>query len=283
MSQLDVYVDAVEKNESIDQVSNAIKPVFDKVVPAGTVRNFFTGSWLGHPLHPLLTDVPIGAWTSATILDLIGGKSSRKAADRLIGLGIISALPTAAAGAADWIDTWGGTQRIGAVHAGGNVTAIALFALSYSARKRGHRIRGVMLSLAAMGVASVSAYLGGHLSFRKGVGVDTTAWEQPPEKWTPALSSNELTDGKPVKGNAEGVEVFLLKQGRKIYGLVNRCTHRGCGLHEGEVDDETVKCPCHASTFRLEDGAVVTGPAVAPQRAFDVRVKSGTVEVRLRP
>jgi nitrite reductase/ring-hydroxylating ferredoxin subunit/uncharacterized membrane protein len=282
MNQLDVYVDAVEKAEALDQVSTTVKPIFEKALPAGEVRNFFTGTWLGHPLHPLLTDVPIGAWTSATVLDLLGGKSGRKAADRLIGLGVLAAIPTAAAGAADWIDTGGGTQRIGVAHAGGNVAAITLFALSFTARKRGHRVRGVMLSLAAMGVATASAYLGGHLAFRKGVAVDTTAWEQPPEKWTPALSATELSDGKPVKGNAEGVDVFLLKQGRKIYGLSNTCTHRACGLHEGDVDDDTVTCPCHGSTFRLEDGAVVTGPAIAPARAFDVRVKSGTVEVRAR-
>ena len=281
-SQMDIYVDAVEKAEALDQVSTTVKPIFEKALPAGDVRNFFAGTWLGHPLHPLLTDVPIGAWTSATVLDLLGGKATRKAADRLIGLGVLAALPTAAAGAADWIDTWGGTQRIGVAHAAGNVTAVALFALSYSSRKRGHRIRGVMLSLAAMGLATASAYLGGHLSFRKGVGVDTTAWEQAPEKWTPVLSASELSDGKPVKGNAEGVDVFLLKQGRKTYALANVCTHRACGLHEGEVDDETVTCPCHGSTFRLEDGSIVTGPATAPAKAFDVRVKSGTVEVRLR-
>src|SRR4051812_48128506 len=166
--------DIVERAESLDPASDKTAEVVSKAVPGGFVKDLLAGTWLGHPLHPVLTDVPIGAWLAAGFLDVFGGEESRPAARKLIGLGTLAALPTAAAGAADWIDTDGPARRVGFVHAAGNLAAVGLYFLSWRARGKGHQGRGVALSMLATGGAVGTAYLGGHMSFAQGVGVDET-------------------------------------------------------------------------------------------------------------
>jgi nitrite reductase/ring-hydroxylating ferredoxin subunit len=165
------------------------------------------------------------------------------------------------------------------VHALGNTTALVLHALSWAARRRGNRAPGVALSALGYAVAAFSAYLGGHLSFSRGVGVNQTAFEDPPDQWTAVLGEDGLEEGKLTGAQADGVTVLLVRQQGRLYGLIDRCSHRGCPLHEGELKDDAVVCPCHGSTFRL-DGSIVKGPATSPQPALQVRVESGKVEVR---
>ena len=153
----------------------------------GAVKDTLSGTFLGHPLHPLLTDLPIGTWTSATLLDLIGGTGSRDAADRLVAAGIAAAIPTAITGTSDWADSTPAddtVRRIGAVHAVSNVAALALYGASLAARRSGRRGRGVLLGLAGMGALGIGGHLGGHLSYEKGVGVQQTALSNLPEEWT---------------------------------------------------------------------------------------------------
>src|SRR5437660_2331240 len=157
-------LDAIGRFKPLDTVAKPLKKAVDATVKRGPIKDVLTGTWLGHPLHPVLTDIPIGAWTSSWILDVVGGERARPAADTLLGVAIASSLPTAAAGLADWTDTWGKTQRIGVAHATGNVAALALFSASLAARMRGRRLRGFVLSTLGIGAASVSAYLGGHLT-----------------------------------------------------------------------------------------------------------------------
>jgi nitrite reductase/ring-hydroxylating ferredoxin subunit len=133
-----------------------------------------------------------------------------------------------------------------------------------------------------MGVASASAYLGGHLTFGKGIGVDNTAFDQEPGQWAEVLTVDELSDGKLIHTTAEGADVLLFRDGDDVYAISDRCTHRGCSLSDGTVKTGTVICPCHGSTFRLADGGVVCGPATAPQPAYDTRIVEGRVEVRVR-
>ena len=129
------------------------------------LRPLLAGDWLGHALHPLLTDLPIGFWTSAWALDLIGGRRSARAATVLVGLGVASALPTAASGLVDWREMGHPKQRVGVVHAVANLTATALYGVSFVQRCRGRRARGIATGMAAAGVATVGGYLGGHLAF----------------------------------------------------------------------------------------------------------------------
>jgi hypothetical protein len=149
--------------EALDRGVAGLRRISD-AVPKGA-RPALAGEWLGHPVHPLLTDLAIGFWTSAWALDLVGGRRSARAATLLVGLGVASALPTAASGLVDWRDMDGPKQRVGVVHAAANVTATALYAASFVQRCRGRRGRGILTGMAAAGVATVGGYLGGHLAF----------------------------------------------------------------------------------------------------------------------
>src|SRR5881392_2843972 len=160
----------IEQLESLDAVLMPLQKAVQTVVPERSeLKDVLSGTWLGEPLHPPLTDVVIGTWTSALLLDLLGGKHGEEAADRLVAAGILAAVPTASAGLSDWAELRGGSRRVGSVHALGNTTALLLHTLSLAARKRGKRGRGVALSAAGYAVATFSAWLGGHLSFAKGV------------------------------------------------------------------------------------------------------------------
>jgi nitrite reductase/ring-hydroxylating ferredoxin subunit len=273
----------IEGIQQLDSAGGALKSLVDRYIPQRSeLKDLLCGTWLGHPLHPVLTDVVVGAWTSSFLLDLIPGRRTRKASDRLIDAGILAALPTALTGLADWTDVWGRTRRVGLVHAGANVVALGLYASSSLSRKRGRRLRGWWLSTTGFGVATVSAYLGGHLSFGKGVGVDQNAFEAAPTDWQPAIPSEELQDDVPTPVTVGGAEVLLLQRGATIHAISNRCSHRGCSLHEGDFTGlNRVVCRCHGSTFSLDDGAVLHGPTTAPLRAYRTRVREGKVEVRL--
>ena len=270
----------IEGLEALDGPAEPLKKAAALVSPPGSrFKDVLSGTWLGHPLHPPLTDVVVGSWTSALLLDLVGGEGAEDAADALIGAGILAAIPTAATGLSDWGDLRGGASRIGSVHAIGNSTALVLQALSLAARRRGHRGSGVALSVLGYGAATFSAWLGGHLSFRKGVGVDQTTFDSGPDDWTPVCGEGELGEGKLVAVQADGTDVLLVRTGVTVHAIADRCSHRGCGLHEGELEGETVVCPCHGSTFGL-DGSLVKGPATAPQPTFAVRLREGKVEIR---
>jgi len=280
---LKALAERIEKLSALDGVARPVAAVVDAVVPPGEpIKDVLSGTWFGEPVHPPLTDVVVGVWTSSVLLDLLGGRDARGAADRLVGLGCLAALPTAMTGLNDFADTTGGPQRVAVVHAAGNVTALTLFGLSWVARKRGRRLSGVLLSMMGMGVATFAAYLGGHLSFGRGVGVDETAFEAPPEGWTGVIAADAVPEGQPVAARAGEVDVMLYAQGGRILALSDRCSHRGCALHEGSVNDGAVECPCHGSIFRLEDGSIVRGPATAPQPTYETRVTGGMVEVRPR-
>jgi nitrite reductase/ring-hydroxylating ferredoxin subunit/uncharacterized membrane protein len=273
----------IEELALLDPVSERLQKAVRALVPQDSkLKDLLSGTWLGHPLHPPLTDAVVGAWTSAFLLDLIGGEGAREGADRLVGLGVLAAVPTAVAGLSDWAELRGGSRRVGSVHAIGNTTALVLHMLSWGARRRGERRRGFALSAVGYGAATFSAWLGGHLSFAKGVGVNQTAFENVPSEWTFALDEAQLEDGKPVGARANGLAVVLVGEGERLYALADRCSHRGCSLHQGKLNaDETLTCPCHGSTFRL-DGSIVKGPATSPQPAFDVRRNEGKIEIRGR-
>ena len=268
--------------KALDRVGKTVGKAFDGAVKPGALKDFLAGTWLGHPLHPVLTDLPIGFWSSSFALDVFGGKDGERASEILLGLGVLSALPTAASGLTDWTDTGGAARRIGLVHAIGNVATTACFTASLVARRRGHRRKGIALSALGVGGQSFSAYLGGHLSFGKGIGVDNTAFDREPRRWTAVVEIAALNDGKPVKAEAAGADVLLYRDGPELFAISDTCSHRGCSLSDGDVRDRVVECACHGSAFRLGDGEIVRGPATAPQPAYDTRVTDGVVEVRLR-
>ncbi len=269
----------LEKAEELDKLGDPLAEYVPKLIPHGPFKDLLSGRWLGHSLHPLLTDVPIGTWLSATMLDLVGGEESREASEKLIAIGLVASLPTAAAGLSDWSDTMGAERRVGVTHAAFNTVSLLLFGASLAARRRGRHGVGVALSLVATGTNSIGAYLGGHLSLAQGVGVDQTAFEEGPEEWTAVLPDAELPEGEPMKVDIGGTGILLFRSGNQIHALANRCTHLSGPLDEGDIDGSTVTCPWHASCFRLKDGSVVRGPARSPQPAYATRINQGQIEV----
>jgi nitrite reductase/ring-hydroxylating ferredoxin subunit/uncharacterized membrane protein len=266
--------------EALDGLAEWAQKIVRTAVPQESrLKDVLSGTWLGHPAHPPLTDVVIGAWTGALVLDLFGDERSDGAARRLVGAGILAAVPTALTGLSDWAELRDGARRLGAVHALGNSTALVLNTLSWAVRGNGRRRTGVALSLLAFGAASASAWLGGHLAFGKGVGVDQTVFQESPSEWTEVAEPGDLTEGALVRREVDGVGVLLVRSEGAIHAVADRCNHRGCSLSEGELRDGTIVCPCHGSAFRL-DGTLVKGPATASQPAFEVRAAGGRVEIR---
>lgn len=276
--------DRFEASEELDSFAGPLQDLVKSVLPRGSLKDGLHGVWLGHPLHPMLTDLPIGFWTSAWVLDLIGGEEMAPAAQALVGAGVASALPTALAGAADWSELNTPERRTGVVHAAANVAATGLYAASYLARRRGHRGSGVALGMAGAAAATVGGYLGGHLSFRRASGANHAAAAAAPEDWVAFEGHFPDAEGTAATGMVEDTSVATFTHAGAPHALADRCSHLGGPLHEGDVADGCVRCPWHASTFRLTDGSVVHGPATAPQPAYEIRRDGeGTVQVRRKP
>jgi len=283
--RLYALAEQVGRLEALDRPAEAWARKVRGALDPGPLKDALSGAWLGHALHPLLTDVPIGTWSSATILDVLGGRRSQQATERLIAIGVLAAVPTAVTGSNDWADTTpadDSVRRIGAVHAVANTLALALYGSSLAARRRRRRGLGVALGLAGLGGLVVGGHLGGHLSYDKAVGVQNTAFREFPGEWTPTVPGNDVREGEATVAIAGDVDVLLTRHQGRIYALADRCTHRSGKLSEGTLENGCVTCPLHGSIFRLVDGSVVRGPAGAPEPAFDVRVEDGTVQVRVR-
>lgn len=272
---LDRLVARLERASWLDKVCDVVSSQLRKVIRPGAVEDLLSGTPLAHPAHPMLVAVPIGTWTSATALDLLGG--DRRTTRTLVAIGTIAAVPAAATGACDWLSTTQAERRVGLVHALTNYGAVSLQLASWRARRDG-RVAGAVLSAAALGLTSVAGWLGGHLAYAQGVGVDTTVFQQLPTGWTDLCSVDEI-DHAPSRHDVAGVPVVAFRSGPDIVVLADRCTHRGGPLHEGSVADGCITCPLHGSTF-CSGGEVVSGPATRPQPALEVRSLDGRVQVR---
>ena len=160
----------LEEASGLDVPVRALAPSIRALFATGTRGEVLRGDWLGHAVHPLLTDLVIGTWTSATVLDLVGGADSATAARRLVATGLLAAGPTAWTGWAEWSAAGPRDQRVGLVHAVTNGVAIGVYAASWRARRQGRRGSGAALALAGAAVSGVGAYLGGHLAAARKVG-----------------------------------------------------------------------------------------------------------------
>jgi nitrite reductase/ring-hydroxylating ferredoxin subunit/uncharacterized membrane protein len=249
-----------------------------------TVKNLLNGTWLGHPLHPVLTDVPIGAWICTFVLDTAAGMSDsreiRTAADITLATGLAASIGAAGTGWTDWSDTYGKDRRVGLLHGLTMAAAVVTYAVALIARVAGARRAGIILSNTGLAVASAGAYLGGDQVFDLGYGVNHTAHHQGPGDFVPVLSESELESNKPTKVDADGRSVMLVKQGGQVFALDDTCVHAGCSLSGGRIDGLSIVCPCHGSQFELETGSVINGPATRPEPTLSVRLRNGMIEVR---
>lgn len=282
-------IGALEGQDWLRKAADATQPpLHEALTRLGPLKDVLHGTWLGHPLHPALTDVPVGAWTTALALDALAGSSEESAmgdaADLAIGVGLAGAVAAAVTGATDWSETSGRARNVGLLHGLLNVAAAGLYAASLLERRRGSRSKGVALSVAGYATASFSAWLGGHLVFGEQIGVDHTATadEGQPEDFVAVLNESDLPEGTPVRADAGGVAVLLVRLDGKVHAITNTCTHLGGPLHEGKLEGDEIQCPWHASRFCVTDGALRGGPATFPARQFDVRIREGRIEVRAR-
>jgi nitrite reductase/ring-hydroxylating ferredoxin subunit/uncharacterized membrane protein len=273
--------DRLAEIPALDKVADGVRSVFNPLLgqggPAG-LKDALNGTWLGHPLHPALVDVPIGCWTSSLILDVAG---MERGADLLLKAGTVSALGAAVSGAAQWVDLYEEPpRRLGALHATLNTTATVLYGISWALRSNGARPAGIVFSTTGYAIASVSALIGGDLSYRLGIGVSRVAFDRLAAEWTDTVPVAELRDGTLTRTEAGGAAIVLLRDGERILATSATCTHVGGPLDEGELDGTCVTCPWHGSIFDLTDGRVVHGPAASKLHTYETRVEGGVVQVR---
>jgi nitrite reductase/ring-hydroxylating ferredoxin subunit/uncharacterized membrane protein len=251
---------------------------------AQKARNFLNGTWLGEPLHVVMTDVPIGAWTVAMVFDALAMMDSRYefalAADTSIAIGLAGAAGAAITGVTDWSDVDPPARRLGLIHGLLNIGATTLFATSLIMRKR--KARNAGRGFAALGYAlmTFSAHLGGKMVYEHRVGVDRTAGEKFPEKFTAVLPESNLPENTPTRAMYQGAPILLVRRGERLFAMAETCSHFSGPLSEGKLEGDSVVCPYHASRFALEDGRVLNGPAVHPQPCLEVRARNGVIEVR---
>lgn len=288
MSQ-ETIVDLINEQRWVGETADALQaPVREAFQRLGPAKDFLHGKWLGHALHPVLTDIPIGAWTTAIAFDaveiLTGSDSMASAADLAIGIGLAGAVGSAVTGLADWSETSDRAKNVGAVHGILNLTAAGLYAASLFARRGRSRQKGVAISMLGYAIASFAGYLGGHLVFGEQIGVDhtATAAQDQPKKFTAVMRASDLKERTPVRVDVEDAAVLLVRTGDTIHALTNICSHLGGPLNEGKLEGDSIRCPWHGSRFCLSDGSVLEGPATFGERVFDVRERDGQIEVRAR-
>jgi nitrite reductase/ring-hydroxylating ferredoxin subunit/uncharacterized membrane protein len=275
-------LDRLEREPRADPLIDALRSGVHRL-PLGRARDALHGRWLGHPVHPLMVQVPIGTWLSAAVLDTRRGRS--REAGLLIGVGLTAAVPAALAGAVDWAELHREQGRVGLAHALANVAALGLYATSLARRLQGRTGAGRAYGFLGLTAVSLGGMLGGHLAYRQASGANHA--EEVPhvvrDGWHRVGEVADFPAGTPVRCLVDDVPVLVVREtGGTFHALAERCSHLAGPLSEGEVADGCVTCPWHGSVFRLSDGWNVRGPATAPQPAFDVRVLDGHVELRLR-
>jgi nitrite reductase/ring-hydroxylating ferredoxin subunit len=285
MGILDRVADVTAFDKAIEPVRRAVL----SVLRPQAVKDLLHGTWLGHPLHPVLAQVPVGSWISAGVLDLL--PPFRPAATTLIGVGVGAAVPTALAGAADWSEQAVGVRRLGAVHALANSAALGLYVGSLAARARGRDGLGRVLSYAGLGVAGSSAAIGGHMSYAQASGAShaATAARALTSDWIDLGPLDDLPQGRPAlrtgKGSSVAVPLAVVRRGAKVDVFVGLCSHLSGPLYEGTVEDvrghECLVCPWHGSSFDLDTGSPRRGPAANRQEKLEVRMEAGRVMARL--
>ncbi len=290
---------AVTKNakwlDSVADVFGALVGGFYKLPGTGVIKKLLHGTWpLGHPLHPAITDITIGAYTAALALDVLylfsRDATLFRAADFVLIVAYASSVVSIVSGLTDWKDTDAEERRTGMLHGLIMIVATVLFVSSILIRLNGgldQRTLAIALSSVGWIVMLVGAFFGGELPYGYGTQVNRQAWSEHRTKWTNLdIAATSLEDRKPVVGTAKGTEILVVKIDDKIYAIANKCTHAGGPLNEGKFvgkDRCEIECPWHGSVFCAKDGSVERGPATFPEPAYEVRVgDSGAIEVRAR-
>ena len=278
-----VIIGALDKQRWLDTAATALDGVasaaFDQLGPVSKkFEDLLHGTPVGHPIHPILVVVPIGAWTVAAVFDLVG---MEEGADYALNIGLVGAVGAAISGIADWRYTQGTTRRVGTAHAMINTAATTLSAISAYQRWQGNRTSAKVFSSLGYACVMAGGYLGGDLSYNLGIVVNRNAWLMGSSKFVPVLPLVDLEENQPTRATADGEDVVLVRHGDQVHALANACAHLGGPLSDGKVDGKSITCPWHGSTFSLEDGQVMCGPSPYNQPCYTARVQNGIVEVKL--
>lgn len=286
--RIDMALDNQQLEETAIKLSSALH---EAVMQGGEgtkqLADLLHGVWLGHPLHAVLTDIVVGAWSIGLFFDLVSlfnhSRQAELIADALTKVGNVAALPTLLTGLTDFSTIPEPAANIGLTHAAMNNIGFALQVASANARNRGERERAISLSGLAFAFMLTGAYLGGHLAYAKKVGVKYYEEPTEPQEWAPALEANKIREREPRRIEVAGQPVLLYRQGNQLQAIGAVCPHAGGPLEQGKFYNGCVQCPWHDSVFSLADGRVVHGPSTYAVTKYETRVRNGMIEVRLAP
>lgn len=278
MAWLDGVGEALQ--DAVGAVFKAFGPLKDGV------KSFLHGTWLGHALHPLLTDVPVGAWTAAVLADIVflTGHLPRAAGDFAVFAGVIAGFATLVTGYTDFHETYGHERRTATLHGLLMTTALALYTASWLIRWLGadsaHSL-AIWLSFVGYALVASSAYLGGHLTFGFGTMVNRNAFSEASGDEVEVGVSADFPEGGLKRVDAGGMPLLVTRQAGRLCAIGAVCSHAGGPLDEGKLKGGVVTCPWHGSRFDVCSGDVRRGPATFPQPRYSIREDSGTVRVKL--
>lgn len=278
----------------LERLSDGLQHLIQAVIgshrkPPRRLRSLLNGTWLGHPLHPVITDIPITAWMLTALFDILWLISPTHNTWAAYGgfvtviVGLLGALGAIVTGFTDWSDTYGSVRRVGLNHSIFNVSATILYLVSFLLRLLagpGDGIVAALLGFVGLGCVLYAGYLGGEMVFTKGTGVNHTAWEAGSEDYEAVLPADSVEENTLYRVTASGVPVVLLRQGKQFYAISATCPHAGGPLDEGALTGDVVECPWHGSRFCMRDGRVLTGPATVNAPRYEVRVSNGQVELK---
>jgi nitrite reductase/ring-hydroxylating ferredoxin subunit/uncharacterized membrane protein len=292
-----------QSESATDRISEGLQNIIKAIVgsnrkPPRLFKSLLNGAYLGHPLHPVLTDVPVTAWLLAAIFDIVwlinpeSASWAARGAQAAVLIGFLGALGAVASGLTDWSDTYGHERRVGLLHGLFNSTATLLYLISLLLRynvfsgsidfslSAAESVAGAIVGFVGLACVLYAAYLGGDLVFAIGTGVNHTAFEPVVEEFERVAPLDEVPQHTIYKVMAAGVPIILIRMGTNVYALGATCTHAGGPLDEGELQGDAVQCPWHGSRFNVKTGRVLTGPATVAEPRYDARVRDGYVEVK---
>lgn len=270
-------------------LANALKAIFRVLgTPGRYLQDFLNGVWLGHSLHAVVVDVVIGAATGAVLLDVLrlffGVEGLETATTWMVGLAWLAAVGAIVTGLTDYKDTSpdSATRDVAALHGVVNFVGNGGFAWSLSQRMDGNHDAAFWSLLVGYAIISVGGFIGGHIVFKSGYGVNANAFSKGKraKEFTAVMAADELGEGTPAKAMLGSTAIFVVRRGDVAHALKDTCSHAGGPLSEGRYRDGTIECPWHASVFRVADGTIVHGPATSRQVRYDARIEGGQVEVR---
>ena len=254
--------------------------------PGKLLQDFLNGSWLGHSLHPVLTDVVVGGFTMLIVLDLVSlvfGANFRDPSLIILGISILAGLGAVLSGLTDYKDTATGDERnLATLHGWTNIIALLFYGVAFFVRLGDGLVLGQVLGIIGYLIISVGAYIGGHVVFKYGYMVNYNAFSKGKraKEFTAVLPAADLPENAPTRAMLGATALVLVRRGDLVYALKQTCSHAGGPLAEGALVGDTIVCPWHASAFRLSDGAVRHGPAATRQVAYRARIADGQVEVQ---